>query len=139
MESPGFWEDVEASKQVSCELKNLKDVIARYETIKGSFEDMETMIIMAEEENDSELVGEIATELEDFKELSTLNYLAGLELQLNSWDGEVDLSRNGGGYLGIRYSYYMPHYKRKHALLEGNMHMITLSFGGFGRPMKREF
>ena len=78
-------------------------------------------------------------ELEDFKELSTLNYLAGLELQLNSWDGEVDLSRNGGGYLGIRYSYYMPHYKRKHALLEGNMHMITLSFGGFGRPMKREF
>lgn len=77
-------------------------------------------------------------ELEDFKELSTLNYLFGLELKLNSWSRDVDLSGSGGGYLGIRYSYYMPHYKRTHELLEGNMHMITLSFGGFGRPVKRE-
>lgn len=77
-------------------------------------------------------------ELDDFKEFSTLNYLVGLELKLNSWNREVDLSRSGGSYLGIRYSYYMPNYERKHALLEGNMHMITLSFGGFGRPVKRE-
>lgn len=78
-------------------------------------------------------------ELEDFKELSTLNYLVGMELKLNSWSRDVDLSGSGGGYLGIRYSYYIPHYKRTHELLEGNMHMITLSFGGFGRPVKREF
>ena len=77
-------------------------------------------------------------ELDDFRELSTLNYLVGLELKLNSWNREVDLSRSGGSYLGIRYSYYMPNYNRKHELLEGNMHMITLSFGGFGRPVKRE-
>ncbi len=78
-------------------------------------------------------------ELDEFKELATLNYLAGLELQLNSWDRDVDLSRTGGLYLGIRYTYYMPEYKRKHAFLEGNMHLITISLGGFGRPVKRHF
>ena len=78
-------------------------------------------------------------ELDEFKELSTLNYMAGLELKLNSWDRDADLSRTGGLYLGIRYTYYMPDYKRKHPLLEGNMHMITLSFGGFGRPVKSHF
>ena len=78
-------------------------------------------------------------ELDEFRELSTLNYLAGLELKLNSWDRDADLSRTGGSYLGIRYTYYLPDYKRKHPLLEGNMHMITLSFGGFGRPVKRHF
>lgn len=78
-------------------------------------------------------------DLKNMKEFSTFNYLAGLELQLNSWDQEVDLTSTGGLYLGIRYTYYMPNYKRKYDALEGNMHMITISIGGFGRPMKRHY
>lgn len=67
MEAPGFWEDIEESKRVNCELKNLKDVIERYEQIKGSFDDMEVMIEMAEEENDVELAAEIGAELLTFQ------------------------------------------------------------------------
>lgn len=78
-------------------------------------------------------------ELENFKELSTFNYLAGIELKLNSWSPGVDFTRNGGGYLGLRYTYYMPNYGSKYDMLGGNMHMITLSFGGFFRPMNRTF
>jgi hypothetical protein len=78
-------------------------------------------------------------ELGDFDELSALNYLIGLDLKLNTWNKTTDLSRNGGTYLGLRYTFYMPNYSKKQDLLEGNMHMITLSFGGFGRPVKRDF
>lgn len=78
-------------------------------------------------------------ELGDFDELSALNYLIGLDLKLNTWSKMTDLSRYGGTCLGLRYTFYMPNYNRKHDLLEGNMHMITLSFGSFGRPAKRYF
>ena len=78
-------------------------------------------------------------ELGDFKELSTLNYSVGLDLKLNSWDQNVDLSGTGGFYVGMRYTYYMPNYKQKFNLPGGNMHMITFTFGGFGRSTERYF
>lgn len=58
---------------------------------------------------------------------------------MNSWNKNINLSRDGGGYVGLRYTYYFPNYSRKHAFLDGSMHMVTLTFGGFGRPMKRDF
>ncbi len=78
-------------------------------------------------------------ELDDFKEFSAFNYLAGLDFKLNSWNKNINLSRDGGGYVGLRYTYYFPNYSRKNTLMDGNMHMVTLTFGGFGRPMKRDF
>lgn len=78
-------------------------------------------------------------ELGDFKELSALNYLTGLEIKLNTWSKETDLSRYGGTYIGVRYTFYIPNYNRENNLLDGNMHMVTLSFGGFSRPPKRHF
>ncbi len=78
-------------------------------------------------------------ELEDFKELSSFNYLAGVDFKLNAWNKEVDLSRHGGGYVGLRYTYYFPNYHNRYELLNGNMHMITLTVGSFVRPMKRDY
>lgn len=78
-------------------------------------------------------------ELEEFKELSSFYYLAGLDLKLNTWNKEVDLSRYGGGYVGLRYTYYFPNYHNRYELLNGNMHMLTVSFGMFARPVKRDF
>lgn len=49
------------------ELKNLKDVIAEYASLKQQHADMLDLIDIANEENDETMVDEIAAELEDFK------------------------------------------------------------------------
>ena len=55
LEQPGFWDDVEHSQQVMKELKNLKDTIEEFETLSNQYEDIGTLIEMAEEENDASL------------------------------------------------------------------------------------
>ena len=77
-------------------------------------------------------------ELEEFKELSSFNYLLGLDIKVNAWNREIDLSRYGGGYVGLRYTYYIPNLGERHQLQRGNMHTITLTVGGFGYPKKRD-
>ena len=67
MESPGFWDDVDESQKVMKELKGLKGTIEEFESIKTSYEDIETLIEMAEEESDEELVAEIQEASESFK------------------------------------------------------------------------
>ena len=57
MEAPGFWEDLEESQKVVREVKGLKDQVEGYEGLKGQFEDIETLIEMASEEEDEELAG----------------------------------------------------------------------------------
>ncbi len=68
MESPGFWDDIEHSQEVVKKVKNMKDELARFSALETTFSDIETMIEMAEEENDEELTTEIGEMLSDFKE-----------------------------------------------------------------------
>lgn len=69
LEQPGFWDDVEHSQQVMKELKNLKDTIEEFELLSTQYEDIGTLIEMAEEEADAaELVAEISEELTAFEE-----------------------------------------------------------------------
>ena len=68
LEQPGFWDDVEHSQQVMKELKNLEDTIEEFETLSNQYEDIGTLIEMAEEENDASLVEEIGNELASFEE-----------------------------------------------------------------------
>ena len=68
LEQPGFWDNVAESQAVMKELKNLKDTIEEFEDIKTQYEDVETMIIIAQEENDESLIPEIGEMLEGFKE-----------------------------------------------------------------------
>lgn len=67
MEAPDFWDNVAESQQVTKELKNLKDTLERYNNLVTAYEDIETLIEMAEEENDSDLLGEIEQEFAQFK------------------------------------------------------------------------
>ncbi len=85
-----------------------------------------------------EQVKEEYPELKEFKELSSFNYLLGLDIKVNAWNREIDLSRYGGGYVGLRYTYYIPNLGERHQLQRGNMHTITLTVGGFGYPKKRD-
>lgn len=68
MEAPDFWDNVEVSQQKMKDLKSLKDDVGTYEKLKGQFEDIETLIVMAGEENDTSLIDEAKAELADFEE-----------------------------------------------------------------------
>ena len=59
MEAPDFWNDAEISQQKMKTLKSLKDDIETYHNLETQYDDIETLIMMAEEENDASLISEI--------------------------------------------------------------------------------
>ena len=66
MEEPGFWDNPERSNRQMKELKNLKDASQSYWDMHTKYDDILTLIEMAEEENDTSLVPEIQEEFENF-------------------------------------------------------------------------
>lgn len=67
MEAPGFWEDLEESQKVVKEVKGLKDQVEGYEGLREQFEDIETLIEMAAEEEDEELAAETQEAFMEFE------------------------------------------------------------------------
>ncbi len=67
MNSPTFWENAEKSGNLVKELKSLKGAIEGYDKLKGSYDDIGTLIEMAAEENDDELAAEAEEEFAQFK------------------------------------------------------------------------
>jgi len=59
MEAPDFWNQTEVSQQKMKTLKSLKDDIETYHDLETQYDDIETLIMMAEEENDTSLIPEI--------------------------------------------------------------------------------
>ena len=68
MEAPDFWNDPVVSQEKMKELKSLKDDVQTYAQLSGQYDDIETMIEMGYEENDPELVQEIAEMMDEFTE-----------------------------------------------------------------------
>ena len=68
MEAPGFWDVPEISNKKMKELKQIKDVVDTCNTLSTQYEDIETLIEMAYEEEDAEMVLEIRQELDSFIE-----------------------------------------------------------------------
>ncbi len=66
MEEPDFWDKPEESQEAMKNLKDLKNDIETYQTLKELHEEIETLIEMADEENDASLIPEIQGELERF-------------------------------------------------------------------------
>ena len=66
MEAPGFWDDPDISNQKMKELKNLKDTVDTMNGLCTQYEDIETLIEMGYEEEDTELVADIRAELDEF-------------------------------------------------------------------------
>lgn len=66
MEEPGFWDDTDKAQGLMKELKNLKDTTEAFYQLKTKYEDVETLIQMGYEENDSTLIPEIGEALEIF-------------------------------------------------------------------------
>ncbi|SDA23644.1 peptide chain release factor 2 [Ruminococcus sp. YE71] len=79
---PGFWDDVEKSQPVLKETRTLEGHIEKYEKMTQTFEDIEVMIEMAAEEDDSEeIIEEIRAEIEALgnmiEELTLASLLTG--------------------------------------------------------------
>ena len=98
MEAPDFWNDVERSNEVMKLVKNLKDVLAAFEQVSNEYEEIGVLIEMAEEENDSSLVSEIAELMESFKEhFETLRIQTLLSGEFDRNNAVLTLHAGAGG------------------------------------------
>ncbi len=68
MEEPDFWNDPEKSTRQSKELGSLKEDVEVYNSLERRFEDILSLIEMANEENDASMVPDIEQEFEELKE-----------------------------------------------------------------------
>lgn len=62
--APGFWDDPEASQAVLQKTGRLKNKVEGYDRLKSSFDDLEVLIDMGDEEGDLSLVDEISKSID---------------------------------------------------------------------------
>ena len=119
MESPGFWENAEKAQASSRELNTLKAVVGDYEKLSGQYEDIATLIEMGYEENDPEMIPEIASELEDFLEkLEAMHLETLLSGEYDSENAILTLHAGAGGtescdWCGMLYRMYQKWAQKK--------------------------
>ena len=63
----GFWDNLERSTHVTRKIKQLEDKIAHYEGLGGQCDDIEVMMELAEEADDSGMVGEVSDMLDKLR------------------------------------------------------------------------
>ena len=98
MEEPGFWDEPEQSTRMVRESKNLKDEVDTYRALEQQYEDIQVMIQMGYEENDSTLIPEIEEMLEQFKEtLENMRMKLLLSGEYDSNNAILRLNAGAGG------------------------------------------
>ena len=98
MQEPGFWDDVERSQEIMKKSKNLKDTVEAFESLETEYEDIGTMIQMAEEENEPDLVTEIQEMLEHFtRDLDALRIKTLLSGEFDRENAILTLHAGTGG------------------------------------------
>jgi len=98
IESPGFWDNADISQKVMKRSRQLEAKIERYNKMQEAWDDMMTIIEMAQEENDDSMLDELA---ESFKDLEEKMEATRLETLLNGdYDGNnalVSFQAGAGG------------------------------------------
>ena len=98
MEEPGFWDNPERSTKMVREAKNLKDEVDTFRSLEQEYEDIQIMIQMGYEENDSSLIPEIEEMLEQFKEtLENMRMKLLLSGEYDSNNAILRLNAGAGG------------------------------------------
>lgn len=98
MEAPGFWDNPERSNQQMKELKNLKDVTEQFRQLQMQYDDILTLIEMGYETNDTELIPEIRSELDEFiTELEKLRIGTLLSGEYDKNNAILKLNAGAGG------------------------------------------
>lgn len=98
MEQPGFWDDIDHSRLVSQELKGLQDSVEGFQSLESDFSDIETLIAMAEEEEDASLIPEIEEMLQGFQlELEDFRIQLLLSDEFDNHNAVLTLHAGAGG------------------------------------------
>lgn len=98
MEQEGFWDNQEESQKLMKEINSLKSVVSEYEDLERAYSDINTLISMAYEENDEELILEIDEEINDFiKKLDTLRISTLLSGEYDNSNAILTLHAGAGG------------------------------------------
>lgn len=98
MEAPGFWDDPERSNKKMKELKGMKDTAELFAKLETQYSDIETLIEMAYEEDDPDMVEEIRSELDEFtSELEELRISTLLSGEYDKNNAILKLNAGAGG------------------------------------------
>lgn len=98
MEQPGFWDDVRRSGTVSQELKELQTQVEDFQNLESDYQDIETLILLAQEEADASLIPEIEEMLETFQtELETFRIRLLLSDEFDADNAVLTLHAGAGG------------------------------------------
>ena len=88
MNADGFWDNLERSTHVNRRIANLEGRIKHYDSLLSGCDDVETMMELAQEENDESMTEEISSELERLEKeteaLSLETIVRSLTLRLES-------------------------------------------------------
>lgn len=112
MEEPDFWDDPEASQESMKTLKSLKDDIETFGLLQEQYEEIETLLEMAYEENDASLIPEIEETLGSFIDtLENIRIRTLLSGEYDKDDAIVTLHAGAGGtescdWAGMLYRMY---------------------------------
>ncbi len=66
--APDFWDDMERAQKIMQTEAHLKDQIEQYENLSSSLEDCQTMLELAQEEDDDELFADLKQSLDEIDE-----------------------------------------------------------------------
>lgn len=98
MEAPNFWDDAEKASQSMKEVKELKEIVGRADGLSGKYDDIMTLIEMAYEEEDEELVTETEQELKEFvQEFEDLRITTMLKGEYDESNAILTLHAGAGG------------------------------------------
>ena len=112
MEEPNFWTDPEKANRLSTEDKHLKDDVKGYETLQQTYEDIEALIEMGNEEDDADVIPEIREMLDEFSEkLETMSTRLLLSGEYDQMNAILRLNAGAGGtesndWAGMLYRMY---------------------------------
>ena len=98
MEEADFWDNPRKSQEVLKEAKGLKDIIEEYESLKSNFEDAETLLELAYEEEEESLISEIEDTIKFFEEkFEALRLNTLLSGRYDKYNGVLTLHAGAGG------------------------------------------
>ncbi|MBQ2661400.1 MAG: peptide chain release factor 2 [Clostridia bacterium] len=98
MEAPDFWDDVDKANKVNQRIKILSGKLDRYASLQSTAEDIETLILMADEEEDESLIDEIKSEIESFNTaVQALKLETLLKGEYDSSNAVLSLHAGAGG------------------------------------------
>ncbi len=98
MEAPDFWDNAERSQEYTKELKSLKDDMDGCKQLNSQYEDIMTLISMANEENDESMVDDIKEEYDSFKNsFEAMRIKTLLSDEYDRYDAILKLNAGAGG------------------------------------------